>query len=115
MYYAEVGYCGCCGFREICNFADDEDDLYPGDNSTEIRAETPEELLTEAQAHLRSGTLLSIWFKRDRKWDGTHEPEYHWGEVRQLVQQIPGVVHMGEHFNPNSGNMIDGYFWKVSK
>lgn len=115
-YWATVSYNGCCGFREICFFDESSTDFDPGEEDEGRRigpCDSFEELLHVAEATLNAGTLLSIWFVKKRKWTGQFEDAYVWEELRQLVQQIPEVVHMGEHHNPNSGNMIDGYYWKV--
>lgn len=100
MFSASSGYRYCCGHREIGSFDDGE-----------FESTTAAGLLEKLASSDSSGTVFSIWFAKDKLWDGGYVQEYDYQEVRELVQQIPGVIHLGEHINPNTNNMIDGYLW----
>jgi hypothetical protein len=53
-----------------------------------------------------AGYFCQVWFAHPRR-----ESQYCESELRELVQKIPGVIHLGETTNPNTGNKIDGYLW----
>lgn len=58
------------------------------------------------------GYMLQVWFKKDCLFDGkTWAKNYENHELREIVKNLPNVVHLGCCVNPNSGNIIDGYCW----
>lgn len=105
MMAAHDGYQFCCGIRELGDFTTDDD----------YRLREPAEILHRLKEAQPAGQLFHTWFHKEKCFDGTFDDEYQFDELRQLVRALPGVVHLGEHLNPNSGNMIDGYFWKNQK
>lgn len=97
----------CCGVLEIGGFFEDGvDDENYRPYYADYRADTWEGLLRAIDLETDTGLLIQMWFKRDMGAD-----LYDHGGLRDLVQQIPGVVRLGEHVNPNTGNTIDGYLW----
>jgi hypothetical protein len=106
MFRADSGNYFCCGVREIGDFAEGG-----------LEGETPQELIRSVLNNQRSrtdvpnGIVYHIWFVKRCRTTGFND-DYECDELRQYVQTLPGVIHLGEHVNPNSGNMIDGYFFK---
>lgn len=114
----------CCGVIEIGSF----DAI--GRLSHEMRGKSPEQIIKsvieetredmetydeEKDEHVPApGALYHIWFKKPKLYDGSFDPkqQYEFNELREYVRTIPNVIHLGEHINPNTGNMIDGYFFK---
>lgn len=111
-YGADVARMYCCGTREIGNFRgeDEESQGYYNDGDFEYESTNAKALLSSVRADFK-GIVLSIWFVKYKKFDGTHEDKYEYEPLRKLVKKIGGVVHLGETINPNSGNYIDGYSW----
>lgn len=110
-YGAYDNYGSCCGVREIGSFMDDD----MVDIDCNMSGRTAEEFLHSVFEYYKDkkGLFLHIWFPKYKKFDGSFERDYHYGDVRKLVQQIPNVIHLGKTINPNSNNRIDGYMWKV--
>lgn len=102
----------CCGINEIGKFRDPNED---DDGYSEYEAEDAAELLDRIKSDYPEGLLFHIWFVKHKKFDETFEEDYEYDDLRQLVQQIPGVIHIAETINPNSKNMIDGYAWVNTK
>lgn len=108
-YSADTGSMFCCGVREIGGF----DEGY-------TTGETPQEFLAaifkEDRQHVgqySKDRLYHIWFVKHKKFDGGFSGQhYQYDELRKYVQTLPGVIPLGSHINPNTGNKIDGYFFK---
>lgn len=96
----------CCGVVEIGCFAED-----PSPWECEYFEDTFAELLEEVSGDKASGIVFHIWFVRPKDYNGDLMPDYNWQELRQIVQDIPDVLHLGTTINPNTGNEIDGYSW----
>lgn len=96
---------GCCGVRELYNFTEEDDGYsdYEGQDPASVIADVFERL---------GNHVFHIWFVRPKDYAGNHQDEYEFQELRAYVQTLPGVVHLGEHINPNTGNYIDGYMFK---
>lgn len=102
----------CCGVREIGNFNGDYHHLAHGS--------TPEGFLrsivdqADDEEGVDGGFVYHVWFVKRCNYDGafTEASVYEQNELRLYVQTLPGVIALGEHINPNTGNMIDGYFFK---
>jgi hypothetical protein len=58
------------------------------------------------------GRVLQIWFFKPRDFAGNDAGEYQAEPFRKLIETIPNVINLGEHRNPNSGNLIQGYQWE---
>lgn len=109
-YDCEINYLCCCGVREIGNFTDDGWVSVRNTQNDEIGGNSFKELLEKInEGH--KGYVLHIWFVKYKNFDGKFKRNYEWQGLRRLVRQIPGVVHIAETINPNSGNKIDGYSW----
>lgn len=114
-YHAAVAYTpGCCGVRQILGmlpYPPDEDDFGDGAFDSTCSGETWEQVLTSILDSVEPGLLVQVWFKKARDYEGKVYGEYDANELRLLVQGLEGVIHLGEHVNPNTNNLIDGYQW----
>ncbi len=102
----------CCGVHEIGHFCNEDDAEF---DDQEFTADDAEDLLNEISGDTAEGIMFHIWFVKRKKFDDTFEKDYEFQELRELVQKIPNVVHIGKTINPNSGNRIDGYAWVNKK
>lgn len=112
---------GCCGVTQITNFSHpvDDDEYGCGDNLM-ASGKTLEEayknlfdelMKTDPKAHYE-GRVLQIWFYKGRDFEGKDNEHYEAEPFRQLIAGITNVINLGEHRNPNSGNLIQGYQWE---
>lgn len=113
--YACVAYTnGCCGVRQIVamqSYEHDPDDFGEGEIDSTHEGTTWEEVLTQILDGLDEGLIVQVWFRCPRDYNGKVYGEYGANELRLLVQGLEGVIHLGEHVNPNTNNLIDGYQW----
>lgn len=98
----------CCGHAEIGSFRQS------GTESLTFSAKTFHEAWLKALRNecdrWRKGQVFTIWFYNPPvDYEGNYGEVYQSEDLRQIVRAIPGVLHLGETKNPNSGNMIDGY------
>lgn len=130
LYYCTT-LTGCCGVREFSDMSVSEElseeKALKRQNAFDSRRcfilSEGDDPLEKLIAHLRTrqnndeAAFYQAWFVKELvdtdERDGDYEDEFDAEFLRNLVQQIPGVVKLGEAVNPNSGNIIDGYFWKA--
>lgn len=102
----------CCGVKEIGGLCEDRDvDYWMVNAGGETAAEAWKQVLDDINSGENKGYVMQIWFVKKADFLGKFHPEYDHNELRELVQQIPNIVKLGEHRNPNTGNLIDGYMW----
>lgn len=113
--YAQVP--GCCGVKELFGFSHDDCDDGPDIQGVgETEAAAADDFVRKIQGRdYIYAAACQMWFVKYKKWDGGFQDHYERETLRQRVAQIPGVIDLGEYVNPNSGNMIQGYLWKVNK
>lgn len=121
-----VGYTrGCCGVKQLEGFSFPDDDTSDegwditatGKTVEEAYQNLFDEFYGERQQHFGDTgyncAVVQMWFRKSVRFDKTYEDEYLAEPLRKLVEQIPGVIELGEFVNPNSDNIIKGYQWAV--
>lgn len=63
-------------------------------------------LQADANRYSYKGVQVRTFWFVDYEQDGAH---YTHDELRQAVKALPGTVHMGEHRNSNTRNLLDCY------
>lgn len=114
--YTEMTCCGVQNLGKFEEFDEDTDNEYgesfwdtPDSTHT---GETWEDVLADVKREHSEGYVMTAWFVREKvSYKGDLAKTFLHNDLRLLVQQIPGVVSLGAHINPNTGNEIDGYMW----
>jgi hypothetical protein len=110
---------GCCGVTQVTSFSS-PDYTYgeltaTGANAEEAYKNLFDALMSCDLEELQGGdfdcAVLQIWFFKGHDYNKKDNAEYEAEPFRRLIEQIPNVVNLGEHRNPNSGNLIQGYQW----
>lgn len=98
----------CCGVRELGAFSalHDFSNLSNHTGTGGTPEEAAQALIKEVSNSYEEGYVFQTWFVRR-----VSNEEYDHNAIREVVQKIPGVLHLGTHINPNTGNTIDGYIW----
>lgn len=111
-YAVEVDHMHCCGVREVGSFegTGTKQGLTSWGTNGEFNAETFTDLLKQINKE-NEGYLLHIHFVKYKRHDGSFDPQWEWAGLRNLIRRMKGRKHLGEHINPNSGNLIDSYSW----
>lgn len=119
----------CCGFLEVgCmdSFDDgtrrEDIDIFCNEFFLEL-----EEVLPKILSEAKGRPVIFNFVKprvREQEWDENAEEfrknvrfrrEYTCKELRALVKEYPGVVHLHTWENPNTFNRIDSYVIKTTK
>lgn len=105
---------GCCGVFQVCGFTDDPSYYvdYTVEGKTEVSA--CKKVFKEIKKHAQKGYIHQIWFVKYKDYAGKFEPHYQREPLRELFSKMKDVLDLGEHVNPNTGNMIQGYQWRAA-
>lgn len=103
----------CCGVLELGGLSIEKGKNYWGGVVCETHEAAAKTILQQALITNEdyADHVVQVWFYRGRDAFEEWEREFFVPELRTLVQQLNGVIHMGTHINPNTGNEIDGYCW----
>lgn len=125
MKYGQMnlgGTDGCCGVTQVTGFSnineyqDWGEFLASGNTAEEIYQKLFDQLMDydfSDDANEWSCSVLQIWFVKHHDFQKKDNEEYEAAPLMRLVEQIPGVLCLGEFRNVNSGNLIKGYQWAV--
>jgi hypothetical protein len=108
---------GCCGVTQVKDFSTvpwSHGEVKGHGNTVEAAYKNLFDNLMGMDPHTEDdwGRVLQIWFFKPRDFAGNDAAEYAAEPFRQLIETIPNVINLGEHRNPNSGNLIQGYQWE---
>lgn len=111
MIGVDFGSNHCCGVLEVGSFTTETE-------YSDASGDTPAELIVNLFERVRAryvradGFVYHIWFVRHRNYNGAYTAPYEFDELREYISGLPGCIALGEHINPNTNNMIDGYLFK---
>lgn len=96
--------CGCITFSDFYDWDDESVTTDPKKLWERIRDTVEQEA---------SGMYFQAWFRRSKRYDGTHEDKYEFQELLDnIVAFMPNVILFPTTVNPNTGNILQGVLWR---